>query len=231
MVKRTLKKSIGKSLLSIEEMTTVITEVEAVINCRPLTYLYNDIEDGSPLTPAHMLCGKRLVSVPDGPKYKDEIDDPDFTPVSTKKDISKRLKIRNANIQNFWSCWRKEYLVNLRENDQVKSTRSKDPLIPEVGDVILLGDQIPRSQWRLAKIVQLIRGKDEVVRAAQIKTSNGMVLQRAIQHLYPMEIHDKEIAENDSVVSIKDNEIALPELRPTRESAIEAKRKIHANFV
>ena len=55
--KRCLKKSFGRSLLSLPDIVTMVTEVEAVLNSRPLTYLYPDIEDNPPLTPAHFLCG------------------------------------------------------------------------------------------------------------------------------------------------------------------------------
>ena len=40
-----------------EKVTIMVTEVEPVLNSRPLTYLYPDIEDNPPLTPAHFLGG------------------------------------------------------------------------------------------------------------------------------------------------------------------------------
>ena len=57
-IKRLLKKNIGKANLSCSELHTVILEVEAIINSRPLTYLYADIDDGMAFTPAHFLCGR-----------------------------------------------------------------------------------------------------------------------------------------------------------------------------
>ena len=54
-VKRCLKKTLGKASLNYIELNTILTEVEAVLNSRPLTYTYTDIEDGSPLTPSHFL--------------------------------------------------------------------------------------------------------------------------------------------------------------------------------
>ena len=40
------------------------SEVEAVLNSRPVTYLYPDIEDNPPLTLVHFLCGYRLTTLP-----------------------------------------------------------------------------------------------------------------------------------------------------------------------
>ena len=47
------------------ELNTILIEVEAVFNSRPLTYRYVDINDASPLTPSHFLCGHRLLTLPD----------------------------------------------------------------------------------------------------------------------------------------------------------------------
>ena len=57
IVKRCLKNMI--------ELNTILIEVEAVLNSRPLTYPYVDINDASPLTPSHFLCGHRLLTLPD----------------------------------------------------------------------------------------------------------------------------------------------------------------------
>ena len=40
--KRCLKKVLGNSRLTYEELSTVLTEIEGVINSRPLTYVYDD---------------------------------------------------------------------------------------------------------------------------------------------------------------------------------------------
>ena len=51
-VKRCLKKSVGRSLLTFEEPHTLVVEIEATLNNRPLTYIYDDEEGPSyPLTP------------------------------------------------------------------------------------------------------------------------------------------------------------------------------------
>ena len=56
-VKRNLHKSLKNSQFNFEELTTVLVEVEAVINSRPLTYMSpDDIEEA--FTPAHLILGK-----------------------------------------------------------------------------------------------------------------------------------------------------------------------------
>ena len=52
--KRCLKKVIGKQLLTYDELLTLVIEVEAVLNSRPLSYISTeDLEE--PLTPSHLM--------------------------------------------------------------------------------------------------------------------------------------------------------------------------------
>ena len=62
--KRFLKKTLEKARLIYEELLTVLTEVECILNSRPSTYLYpDDLE--KPLTPSHLISGRRFLSLPD----------------------------------------------------------------------------------------------------------------------------------------------------------------------
>lgn len=53
-VKTCLHKVIGKSSLSYEELETILTEVEAVVNSRPITFTHTSSEYPAPLSPAHL---------------------------------------------------------------------------------------------------------------------------------------------------------------------------------
>ena len=63
-VKRCLRKVVGTARLSFDELSTVLTEVETTVNSRPLTYLYDDLEEA--LTPSHLIYGRKLVSLSEG---------------------------------------------------------------------------------------------------------------------------------------------------------------------
>ena len=53
--------------------------------------------------------------------------------------------------------------------------------------VIIQDDNKNLNTWKLGIVVDVIKGKDEVVRGAKVITANG-VLERAIQQLYPLEL-------------------------------------------
>ena len=69
--KHCLKKTIGTTKLSYEELQTVLVEVEAILNSRPLTYVSSeDLEE--PLLLSHLLTGCRLICLPDPHNTEDD---------------------------------------------------------------------------------------------------------------------------------------------------------------
>ena len=111
------------------ELNTILIEVEAVLYrySRPLTYPYVDINDASPLSPSHFLCGYRLLTLPDT-RVSVKESDPYYIPTDdSTKELSKRAKYYKIVIQAFWTRWQKEYLTSLREyNAYQKKTIKQD---------------------------------------------------------------------------------------------------------
>ena len=64
LVKQGLRKGICCNLLSWHKLIIMITEVEVIINTRPLTYVYGDFLSGFTLTPAHFLTANLDTVIP-----------------------------------------------------------------------------------------------------------------------------------------------------------------------
>ena len=64
-VKLHLKKIIGNKLLSHEEFLTLVVQIEAVLNSRPLLPMSSEPNDLESLTPGHFLIGTSPNSLPD----------------------------------------------------------------------------------------------------------------------------------------------------------------------
>ncbi|GFQ67383.1 integrase catalytic domain-containing protein, partial [Trichonephila clavata] len=54
-VKLALRKTVGKTTLSRDELETLLIEIEGVRNSRSLTYIFADLNEPEPLTPSHMI--------------------------------------------------------------------------------------------------------------------------------------------------------------------------------
>ena len=96
-MKRCLEKTIGKAKLTYDELSTALTEVEAILNSRPLSYVSSeDLQE--PLTPSHLLTGRRILSLPDVTATTGS--DEDFE--LTSQEIHVRLHNLNSALDQFW---------------------------------------------------------------------------------------------------------------------------------
>uniref|UniRef100_A0A1X7TWU4 DUF5641 domain-containing protein n=1 Tax=Amphimedon queenslandica TaxID=400682 RepID=A0A1X7TWU4_AMPQE len=112
LMKRSLRMLVGRSTLTYEELLTVLTEIEAVINSRTLTYMTaSDLDE--PFTPSHLIMGSRLWSLPD--HMCDSDSDLDYNS-NNKVVINKRAKHLQTILEHFWTRWKHEYLLDLRES-------------------------------------------------------------------------------------------------------------------
>ena len=104
---RCLKKTISGARLTYEELLTVIIEVEMILNCRPLSYVSSeDYEE--PLSPSHLLCGHRIMSLPDNRSSEAEDSDTDVQP----QDLDRRMRHLSNVMNHFWKRWRKDIYSN-----------------------------------------------------------------------------------------------------------------------
>ena len=224
LTKLTLKKVLGRAFTTLNSLQTIIVEIEAILNDRPLTCVPTDISDPDPITPAHLLYGRKIVCVPYHmtPQYNQC--DPDFG----ETEVQSRAKKQTALIQHFWTRWRREYLTGLREFHQANA-----PNVQTVkpGAVVLVHDDTPRINWRLAVVEDTIAGEDGLVRAANIRTSTGRT-NRLIAKLYPLEVTAEDPLfkqHQDKSNSSGDGDQTLQtevKRRPARKAAIRGRQQV-----
>ena len=188
------------------ELQTLISEIEIILNNRPLCADYdNDIDDV--LTPNHLVFGRRL----------ETSNNLEIVQEGEDQDLSRRMRHLNGLLKFFWNIWKKEYLVALRETH--KSTDNKSANI-NIDDIVIIHNEYkPRQLWKLARVVELLKGIDGIVRAVKLRTGrSSCIITRPINKLYPLETSSQPVNE----VSM-DRDIS----RPRRKAAVvaEVRRK------
>ena len=212
--KRCLKKILANARLNYEELLTLLCEVEAVLNSRPITYVYcEDME--TPLTPSHLVLGKRLLTLPDPPLQEDFQEG--------RVEVTRRAKYLQVVSTHFWRRFRREYLLSLREHYQPASPGVKGTSIIQEGDIVTVHEEnLPRSLWRIAKVESLIKGKDGHARGAVVRLGErgkkSTTLQRPIQRLFPLEVQST----SRKLEPKTEPEVKKEMKRPRRQAAIDA---------
>lgn len=133
------------TLFTFEQFNTLIIEIEAVLNYRPLTPLSSEPDDLNVLTPSHFLIEGLLSSIPEV----------DFT--DTPNRLSQWQHIQKIK-RDFWNQWNKEYLTELSQRTKWKS--NKGPTI-QIGDLVILREEkTPPLYWPIGRIIKAYPGHD-----------------------------------------------------------------------
>ena len=229
LVKRSLRKAIGKLCLTNGQLLTVLKEAEAIINSRPLVYMGDDINSGITLTPAHFLSLNPNV----GPSNFSLEDDHDisFRPkVNSTENLILIWKKGLKHLEKFWQVWRDDYLLNLRERTQtkLKSPRVQTSSTAKVGHIVLIKDNLPRGCWRIGRITELIRSRDQQVRSARVLLPSKKMIGRPLNLLYPIGCSEKEggIVEDEQKPEDPPVADAGGRSQPRREAAVRARHQI-----
>lgn len=105
--------------------------------------------------------------------------------------LEKKLKHRQKVIEDLRKRFKTKYLGQLL----LKDTKRKEKRKVKIGDVILIGEDMHRRMdWPLARVIDVIPGRDGLARVCILKTKNG-VFKRPVQRVYPLEI-EQEDSEN-----------------------------------
>ena len=183
MVKNCLRKVLYKKKISLTELETILVEVQARINNRPLTYVESDRSSLEILTPSHLLCGRRVELFP--ALTDDVISDPSYL---THRDLNNHFRHLSLILSKFSDVWNKEYLLSLREK-HYGSCSPKNKTHLSVGQVVLIVSDVSRGDWPLGRITKLHTDNDNVVRSVELFTNNKTLV-KTIEKLVPLEISE-----------------------------------------
>ncbi|KRX81268.1 hypothetical protein T4E_5551, partial [Trichinella pseudospiralis] len=128
-IKVALNKVLGRCHAKLDGLRTVLCEIEARINHRPLTIVSDRPDDQLALTPAHFLIGQELSSLPgrdcDGKQVQSE---------NRVLQLHRRWRYQRKLVDHLWTCWKQEYLVTLSSRGKWRKLQKK----PRIGDVVLI---------------------------------------------------------------------------------------------
>lgn len=172
-VKTALKKEVGLTQLSYDQFTTLLVQITAALNSRPLSPLSDDPIEFEALTPAHFLIGSAMKALPE----------PNLTTIPTNR-LDHYQQVQQM-FQRLWHRWSKQYLT------QLQVTTKNLPVNPiQVGKIaVLREDNLPPLCWPLARIISLHPGLDGIVRVVTVKTATG-VYKRAVNRICPLPTDD-----------------------------------------
>lgn len=165
-----LKRITKDAKLTFEELSTLLAQIEACLNSRPLTPITSDPNDMTALTPGHFLIGDSLLAPPD---HSNSIQPESAL---TRWQLVQRL------YQNFWNQWQSEYLSRLQQRP--KWTKISDNV--KVGDLVLVNEaNCPPAKWPLARIEQVHPGTDGLVRVVTLRCAESSI-KRNITKISPL---------------------------------------------
>ena len=184
----------------LEQFVVIFSEVEAVLNMKPLTYVYEGLQLRFALTPAHFLMANLKLM----PAMETEIE---FCP--SKDFVTTLLNHQKKGwkrLNTFWEIWKNEYLTSLHEKSPLyhKVVKGQTSYIPKPGQIVIIKeDNISRAVWKLGKIDKVVKGLDGHFCTAQICLPSIKCVLRAINQLYPLEVpnpdYDKELNSEENI--------------------------------
>ena len=146
---------LGRSQLTHGLLVTLMTEVTAIVNARPLTTVPSDADEPQPLSPTMLLTMKtRPLASPPG--------------VFVPADLYSRRRWRRVQYlaDQFWVRWRREYLQSLQSRSKWNCPQRN----LTIGDVVLVKeDGAHRGDWPLGRVTEAMESDDGKVRKAQVE--------------------------------------------------------------
>ena len=199
-IKLPLKKLIGRTKLTSDEFYTVLTEVEAMVNSRPLTFISDEPQETSYITPASFLIGRPITNIP---IRTSKGKDPGGL---SSKEINRCLISQNRMLESIWKMWKEDYI---RQLGRVPNDLKEDNAL-KVGELVMVTDHnSPRCKWEVGLIESVKEGRDGKIRQCKVRTAKRGTLTRPVQHVARLEMESMEEYQKYSLTSLNGGECQI----------------------
>uniref|UniRef100_A0A1I7X086 Integrase catalytic domain-containing protein n=1 Tax=Heterorhabditis bacteriophora TaxID=37862 RepID=A0A1I7X086_HETBA len=139
IVKHSLYKTLGKKVVNLDNLSTLLTETEACLNTRPLTYQEESWESQPILRPIDFIQKDITLTFPFEEIRKttsEYLTAADMLLLKTRKEAEEALRDSHSRTEKFWEIWQSQYLKNLREHHQQNLRGKREGTdVPRVDDV------------------------------------------------------------------------------------------------
>ena len=122
LTKQAIKKTLGRAFITLQQLETIVMEIEAMLNDRPLTYVSPDLSNPELFTPSHLLFGRKIRQVPHALNKPEELEDPTYVYGSAMRE---KVNRHTMVVEKFWNPWKTECLTSLREFNKVSGHNKK----------------------------------------------------------------------------------------------------------
>ena len=194
VVKSAIRKTLSNAKLNYDELSTVVVEVESMVNSRPLTYLSD--ENMEVLTPYHLLHG-RNISVRGQHVVRQ------YCSNEKSGKIENRARYVMSLINRYWQRFYKEYTTELRERMQYDKQRRETTTISPGEVVIIKEEKVKPMHWKKGVVEEVIIGRDDAIRGVKLRTtsSKGKVVKinRSLKHIIPLELDKSDYPKSDDI--------------------------------
>lgn len=190
-IKYHLKRLVGRNVFTYEEMTTLLYQIEACLNSRPLCPVSEDLNDMSYLTPGHFLIGEAPITVPEHSLLEENVN------------RLSRWQLIQRVYQEFWKVWYSEYLSKLQQRPKWMKAQEN----VKVGQLVLLRDEktIP-AKWPVARIIEICPGDDLNVRVVRLEKHSVSIKppipRDHLEYLNKLKTHKSVLKRNLSQISV-----------------------------
>ena len=196
IIKAAIRRAIGTRLLTLWELLTILAEIEALINARPLCTEPDTEPEIKAIRPADFLT-QGPTGLPDLTQMPPPIPAAARTPTAEGLVAALRKKMRI--LKTFHTQFYTLYLPYLRQKQRKEFPNPMQTAEegPTVNSVVLVEEMSPkRDQWNLGRIVSLVTSEDGKVRSAMVQIKGQRPVQRTINNLYPLEVGSGPVRPN-----------------------------------